>query len=97
MTRTKQDVMDDTCKLLGIPLWMVSTGSTEPKGYLLAVAHSLGIPVEDCHTKPELATRIVETSGEVWLPFYESQGATITRVGLEAVERSVNALLGSQQ
>jgi hypothetical protein len=96
MTRTKQNVMDDTCALLGIPFWRVSTGSTEPKDYLLAVANSLGIPIELCDSKPELAMRIVEASGEVWLPFYESQGATITRYGLEAVERSVQTLLGSQ-
>jgi len=94
MSRTKQEVIDSICLDLGIARWETSTGSTEPKGFLLAVADSLGIPYEPRDSKPALAKRVVESGGEIWLPTHESEGATVTRSGLEAVERSVRKLLG---
>jgi hypothetical protein len=93
MKRTKQDVIDNICVILGIPTWRVSTGSTEPKGFLLAVSNSLGLSSMSNDSKPDLARRLVEASGEIWLPTYESEGATITRSGLEAIETSIRKFL----
>ena len=93
MTSTKQDVMDSICTLLGTAMWRVSTGSTEPKGFLIAVADSLGLSATPNDSKPALAKRLVEAGGGIWLPTHESQGNTITRSGLEAIEKSVRNLL----
>ena len=93
MKYTKQEVMDQICVLLGISTWRVSTGSTEPKGFLLEVASAIGLNVVSSETKTALAKMIVEAGGGTWLPTHESQGATITLSGLEAIELSVRKLL----
>lgn len=93
MTRTKQEVINDICDLVGIDSWKVSTGSTEPKGFLLEVADSLGLASGRTDSKPTLARKIIEAGGETWLPTYESDGATVTRMGLESIEESVRKLL----
>jgi len=39
--------------------------------------------------KQELGKLIVEASGELWLPDYDSTGGTITKEGLLAIKDSV--------
>lgn len=87
---TKQDLIDEICEHLGIPSYIISTGSTEPKEFLLAVADQLGITgLSVGMDKQELGKLVVEASGELWLPDYDSTGGTITKEGLAAIKTSV--------
>jgi hypothetical protein len=87
---TKQEIIDEICSHLGIPTFIISTGSTEPKEFLIAVADQLGITgLSLGMDKQELAKLIVEASGELWQPDYDSTGGTITKEGLLAVQASV--------
>jgi len=40
---TKQEIIDSVCKHLKIGTYLISTGSTEPKEFLIAIADQLGI------------------------------------------------------
>jgi hypothetical protein len=87
---TKQELIDEICLHLGIPSYIISTGSTEPKEFLLAVADQLGITgLSLGMDKQELGKLIVEVSGELWLPDFDSTGGTITKEGLLAIKTSV--------
>ena len=59
------------------------------------VNNQLGLGLDPRGTKPQLARGIVEASGAVWLPTYESRGATVTRAGLAAVHRAVEFFVRS--
>lgn len=90
---TKQEIIDDICEHLGISSYLVSTGSTEPKEFLIAVADQLGITgLSKGMDKQELGKLLVEGSGSLWLPQYDSTGGTITKEGLEAIKLSVLGL-----
>lgn len=93
--KTKQDVLNLTCEVLGIPKFSVSTGSTEPKEFFLAVIEQLGInPSKMPGSKIELAKLIVESCGRPWKSDYESTGSTVTFGGLCAVLTSVEEFVG---
>ena len=87
---TKQEVIEAVCEHLGIPTLLVSTGSTEPKGFLIAVAEQLGIQgLTVGMDKPALGRLIVEAGGNLWLPEFDSRGGTITKDGLAAIQETV--------
>jgi len=87
---TKQEIIDSVCKHLKIGTYLISTGSTEPKEFLIAIADQLGITgLSVGLDKQELGKLIVEASGEPWLPDYDSTGGTITKEGLLAIRDSV--------
>jgi hypothetical protein len=87
---TKQEIIDSVCKHLKIGTYLISTGSTEPKEFLIAIADQLGISgLSVGMDKQELGKLIVEASGEPWLPDYDSTGGTITKEGLLAIKDSV--------
>ena len=87
---TKQEIIDSVCKHLKIGTYLISTGSTEPKEFLIAIADQLGITgLSVGMDKQELGKLIVEASGEPWLPDYDSTGGTITKEGLLAIRDSV--------
>jgi hypothetical protein len=87
---TKQDIIDSVCQHLKIGTYLISTGSTEPKEFLIAIADQLGITgLSVGMDKQELGKLIVEASGEPWLPDYDSTGGTITKEGLLAIKDSV--------
>ena len=91
---TKQEVMDSVCKHLGIPAFLISTGSTEPKEFLISVAEQLGIQgLTAGMDKQELGRLIVEAGGNLWLPEFDSTGGTITKDGLEAIRETVFRLV----
>jgi hypothetical protein len=56
----------------------------------------LAIDISDVTTKPTIAKRIVEVSGAVWLPDYESSGGTVTKDGLVAVHSAVEFFLSGR-
>ena len=91
---TKQDIMDTISLHLNIPFFKCSSGSTEPKEFLLAIAEQMGITkLTTGLDKIELAKLIVESSGEKWLPSYDSAGGTITKEGMIAIQESVFGLI----
>ncbi len=90
----KAEVVRDIADALGVEAPPMSTGSTEPKAIFLLVNEALGLRVPSSKTKPELARRIVEASGEVWGASYESRGGTVTLEGLLAVRRAVRFFSG---
>lgn len=91
---TKQEVIDAVCKHLGIPTLVNSTGSTEPKEFLIAVAEQLGIQgLTVGMDKQEMGRLIVEAGGNLWLPEFDSTGGTITKDGLEAIQETVIRLV----
>ena len=92
----KSEVAHLITSKLGLPDVDFSTGSTEPKELFLQVAHCLAIDIRDVNTKPAIARRIVEISGDVWLPNYESSGSTITIDGLKAVHSAVEFFLSGK-
>ena len=73
-----------------------STGSTEPKELFLLVSESLGLGIDTILTKPTMARRIVESSGDSWLTDYESVGGTVTLKGLQAVKSAVEYFLSNR-
>ena len=92
----KSDVANLITSKLGLPKVHFSAGSTEPKELFLQVAHCLAIDISDVNTKPTIARRIVEVSGEIWLPNYESSGSTVTIDGLKAVHSAVEFFLSGR-
>jgi hypothetical protein len=91
---TKQEVIDAVCEHLGIPSLLISTGSTEPKEFLVAVAEQLGIQgLTAGMDKQELGRLIVEAGGNLWLPEFDSTGGTITKDGLVAIQETVFRLI----
>jgi hypothetical protein len=92
----KSDVAHLITSKMGLPDVHFSTGSTEPKELFLQVANCLAIDISDVNTKPTIARRIVEVSGEIWLPNYESSGSTVTIDGLKAVHSAVEFFLSGR-
>ena len=91
---TKQDVILRISELLKMPAFAVSTGSTEPREFLLAVADQLGVlSLTAGLDKPGIGKLIVESAGQPWLPDYDSRGSTITKDGLLAIERVVQRIV----
>lgn len=91
---TKQDVMDAISNHLNIPQFQCSTGSTEPKDFLLAITEQMGIMnLTSGLDKIDLAKLIVESSGRKWLPSYDSSGGTITKEGMIAIQESIFGLI----
>lgn len=87
--------MDLVCSELGLVRFTVSTGSTEPKDFLIAVAEQLGLSSTMGLDKVGVAKAIVESRGLRWELDYDSRGATITRKGLMAVLNVVRGVTGS--
>jgi len=92
----KSDVAHLITSKLGLPDVHFSTGSTEPKELFLQVAHCLAIDIGDVSTKPGIARRIVEVSGQTWSPTFESSGSTVTIDGLKAVHSAVEFFLAGK-
>ena len=92
----KSEVAHLITSKLSLPDVHFSTGSTEPKELFLQVANCLAIDISDVNTKPTIARKIVEASGEIWLPDYESTGSTVTIDGLKAVHSAVEFFLAGR-
>lgn len=85
----KVDYVYAIAVLIDVEMPHMSTGSTEPRELFTEVNDQLGLGLPSAATKPELARGIVEASGSVWLPTYESTGSTVTLDGLRAVHAAV--------
>jgi hypothetical protein len=89
----KSEIAHEITKRLGLSDVHFSRGSTEPKELFVQIANTLGIDIVEINTKPGIAKKIVELSGENWHPDYESSGSTVTLQGLIAVNRAVEFFL----
>lgn len=89
----KDEVIEEIARLLGVESPGTSTGSTVTKQIFSHVNEVLGLGHEPSLGKTELARSIVESSGEPWLPSYESTGSTVTLAGLRAVLEAVEFFL----
>jgi hypothetical protein len=100
---TKEEIVGQIAVELGVTAPRMSTGSTEPKEIFIQVDDVLGMRLSSQFqadfgrnpTKPELAKLIVNASGNLWLPSFESRGGTVTRDGLLAVLDAVRFFLGN--
>jgi hypothetical protein len=85
--------MNDTCDILGIQNFIVSTGSSEPRTFFEAVCDEIGLPYTSVQDKPTLARMLVESSGQKWLTNFSSRGSTVTLPGLKAVRNAVSLFI----
>jgi hypothetical protein len=91
---TKQEIIDEICDHLRIHRFVVSRGSTEPREFFVAVIEQLGIQsLTGSLDKSGLGRLIVEAGGQAWLPSFDSNGGTVTRQGLEAIQETVHRLI----
>ena len=100
---TKQDVIDDVSQLLSIGPFQVGKGSTEPAGFFVEVAKSLGIGLSGNPSKPEIARMVVESAGMTWGTECDSRGSesgggsTVTTIGLKRLRTAVHYLAGTRE
>lgn len=87
---TKADIVWDIAIRLGVEAPKMSTGSTEPREIFDIVNDALGLGIDVRLTKPEMARHIVEAAGIPWNAHFESNGGTVTKVGLQAVLDAVS-------
>ncbi|WP_163185439.1 hypothetical protein [Cellulosimicrobium sp. SL-1] len=85
----KKDVVIEIAEVLGREAPKMSTGSTEPRTIFDMVNKELALGLSTALTKPQIAQAIVESTGEVWAPDFESRGGTVTLKGLQAVRDAV--------
>ena len=90
----KKDVVGDIAGALGREAPKMSTGSTEPRRIFDMVNEELALGLPARLTKTHIAQAIVESTGEVWEPDFESRGGTVTLKGLEAVREAVRFYIG---
>lgn len=90
---TKAEIVWGIAVELGVEVPKMSTGSTEPREIFDLVNDVLGLGIEGGLTKPEIARRIVESSGNSWNADCESSGGTVTKNGLQAVLDAVHHFL----
>lgn len=95
MVETKADIVTEIAQRLGTPTPRMSTGSTEPREIFELANEVLGLGIPSGLTKPELASAIVESSGESWNADFESSGGTVTKKGLLAVAKAVGFFTGA--
>jgi hypothetical protein len=83
---SKQEIMDEISEITSIPKFHVSTGSTEPRAFFVALATQLGIiDFMNSTSKPELAKSICQALGSDWTEECESKGSTVTKIGLKKI------------
>lgn len=83
---TKQQILNAIADKLALTRPVVSTGSSEPRDFLVKIIDRLGISEETARlTKPELASLIVVALGGEWDESCYSAGSTVTKVGLERI------------
>jgi 5-methylcytosine-specific restriction protein A len=99
---TKQEIMNQVCGLLSLPLFTVSRGSTEPRTFFDAVAVAIGIDPERFTSKQLLAEAIARYLGQDWDSSCDSResaaagGGTVTAEGLNRILRGLQQFGASE-
>ncbi len=92
---TKQEIMNQACGLLSLPLFPVSRGSTEPRTFFDAVAAAIGVEPNEYTSKQLLAEAIARHLGQDWDSSCDSRheaasgGGTVTTEGLWRILRGL--------
>ena len=101
MTRslpTKNQIIHETCELLGIKTVDTTVGSSVPTVFFTDVAAVMGIPIVS--GMPAMARRIIENAGLLWHPDFASEhapsggGGTVTALGLLQLKNAALLWLG---
>lgn len=93
---SKQDQLNRLCRQLGIPAVPVGVGSSLPSEVFDAAARVCGVPLG---SMPEIGEAITLKAGLAWTGVCDSRGtvsgggSTVTREGLEVMNRAVARLL----
>jgi len=93
---TKQDVLDDVCRLLGLPEQPVARGSSLPSDVFAEAARQVGVPPG---SMPQVCEAIVRKAGFAYSPDFDSRasnsggGSTVTVEGIQAMRRALQRLL----
>lgn len=94
---TKQDVLNDVTRMLGMPSRQVSVGSSLPSDVFAAAANRVG--VASTGSMPEVLERVVAKAGHRYSPSFDSRGSisgggsTVTLEGIRALRSALRALL----
>lgn len=94
---TKQDVLDDITKLLGISPRKVSVGSSIPSEVFTIAASRVN--VSSTGPMPEVLERIIQTSGGRYSTSFDSRGtasgggSTVTLDGIKALRSALRRVL----
>ncbi|MGO1316500.1 MAG: hypothetical protein ACTMIR_05645 [Cellulomonadaceae bacterium] len=91
----KKDIVTEIADALGREVPKMSTGSTEPRAIFDMINEELALGLSNKLTKPQVAQAIVESTGEVWAPDFDSRGGTVTLRGLQAVREAVRFYIGA--
>lgn len=95
--RTKQDALDDICRVLGLPPHSIGVGSSVPSDVFKEAAQRTG--VSPSGSMPEIAQEIATRAGLGWGPECDSRGtaseggSTVTLTGMDVLLRSLRKLL----
>lgn len=92
---TKQDVLDDVCRLLKLPRQVVSLGSSLPSEVFAEAARQTGVM---SGSMPEICEAIVKKAGHRYSNNFDSRatssggGSTVTLEGIQALRSALRAL-----
>lgn len=92
----KQEQLDRLCRQLGIPSVRVGVGSSLPSHVFEAAARQCGVQVG---SMPEIGEALAMKAGLSWTADCDSRGtvsgggSTVTREGLDVINRAVAKLL----
>lgn len=85
---SKQDLLDEVCRVLGVPTEPVGVGSSLPSHVFDEAARQAGVPGG---SMPQIGERIAAKAGLLWGPDCDSRGSisgggsTVTREGLRVL------------
>ncbi|GGB90011.1 hypothetical protein GCM10011314_32340 [Knoellia flava] len=94
--QVKQDQLDRLCRQLGIPTVRVGVGSSLPSHVFEEAARQCGVPRG---SMPEIGEALAARAGLSWTADCDSRGtvsgggSTVTREGLDVINRAVAVLL----
>jgi len=92
----KQDQLDRLCEQLGIPKVQVGVGSSLPSHVFESAARQCRVPLG---SMPEIGEALARRAGLLWSADCDSRGtisgggSTVTREGLDVINRAVAGLL----
>ncbi len=92
---TKQELVNDICRIAGIAQRKLGRGSTEPIELFVDLAVRFEVPIGDSRSKPAIARLIVEHAGGEWSNECDSRGSasgggsTVTGEGLARLRDAV--------
>jgi hypothetical protein len=83
-TRQAAELIEDIADTLNLETPAIDPGDAVPVEFLRLVARSVGVHSASS-SAPQIARRIIESSGGTWQPAFESADKSLTGLGLKAV------------